>query len=226
MRYYFLILLSHTRQELLCTWRQPSNILFILLFYIAVVVFFPLSFPPDAALLTQTAPALMWIALLLTMLRAAEGMFYTEYQEGIIDQWILGNIPIKAIIQAKLLGHWLILVLPVLALSPLVMLLYHYDSYQLLLLLSAMVIGSPAVLALCALAATFSVGTVQRGALMALIVFPLAIPVLIFGAGLPEAVLAGQAPLGLLALLLAISLTSISFIPYAIEAIICMDSVR
>lgn len=226
MCHYLLIFRNHIKQEFLCSWRQPSNIMFILLFYVAVVVFFPLSFPPNAKLLSQVAPALIWIALLLTMLRAAEGMFNCEYQEGIIEQWILGNYPIKAIIQAKFLVHWLLLILPVLALSPAVLLLYHYDKYQLFLLISAIIVGSPTVLALCALAAIFSVGLTQRGALMALIVFPLAVPVLVFGAGLPAAVIGGQAALALLALLLAFSMLAVAFIPFAIEAIICMDSIK
>ena len=208
------------QREFLQVCRQPKHLLYVILFFISVVIFFPLSIPPNASLLPEVAPALIWMALLLAMLRAAEGLLIQEYQNGVIDQWLIGNHSLINILQAKLLVNWLMMVLPLIILCPVLLLFYHYDAYSLLLLVTAIITGSPAVLSFCALAASFGTGFKQRGLMMALIVFPLVIPILILGSGLPSAVSAGQPPLALLALLLACSISAVAFLPFAMAAII------
>lgn len=226
MKDYCNALARNVQRELLQLWRQPRHLVYVILFFITVVVFFPLSIPPEAAFLPEVAPALIWMALLLALLRSAEGLLKQEHQEGVIDQWIIGNHSLITILQSKLLVNWLMMTLPLIMLCPLLLLLYHYDIYRLMLLMSVIFIGSPALLSFCALGASFGLGLQQRGIMMTLIVFPLVIPILILGSGFPAAVMAGQPPLALLALLLACSIVSVAFLPFAMAAIIKIDACK
>ncbi|MCC5957616.1 MAG: heme exporter protein CcmB, partial [Natronohydrobacter sp.] len=168
----------------------------------------------------NVAPALLWMALLLAMLRSSENFLQGEYSDGVLEQWLISQQPLVMIVQVKLLVHWLLSVVPLIMLSPLLLLFYHYALDQLYFLILAILFGSPALLCLCALAATFGVGLQQRGVMMALIVFPLVIPVMILGSGLPEAVRSGQEASALLALILAMSVLAASLLPFAMAAII------
>lgn len=208
------------KRDVLGQLREPRLILHGLLFFIMILVFFPLTMPPNSQLLSQMAPGLFWLATLLSLLLSSERLFQADYETGVMEQWLASGLPLEAMVIAKLFTHWLLCFLPLLLFCPLLALLFGFSAEQLLILLLGLTVGTPCLSGLCALAAAFGSGMQQKGVFMALILFPLAIPVLIFGSGTVMAAMHHEPVSGSIALLLAMSLTSICFLPFAIAAII------
>lgn len=208
------------RRETLIHLRQPRLLFQAALFFLMVAVFFPLTMPPDVTLLRTVAPGLVWIAMLLAMLLASVGFFQQDYEDGVVEQWLISGYPLSVIVGAKVLVHWLLNLIPMLIFCPLLALLFNLTAYETTILLFSLIVGTPAILFLCALAAAFSAGMQQKGVLMALILLPLTIPVMVFGSGSLTAVMHGLPVLGYLALLLALSILAVGFLPFAIAAVI------
>ncbi|WP_019216515.1 heme exporter protein CcmB, partial [Legionella tunisiensis] len=179
-----------------------------------------LTMPPDVTLLRTVAPGLVWIAMLLAMLLASVGFFQQDYEDGVVEQWLISGYPLSVIVGAKVSVHWLLNLIPMLIFCPLLALLFNLTAYETIILLLSLIVGTPAILFLCALAAAFSAGMQQKGVLMALILLPLTIPVMVFGSGSLTAVMQGLPVSGYLALLLALSILAVGFLPFAIAAVI------
>lgn len=205
------------QRELIVTIRQPHLIVNALLFFLMVVIFFPLSLPPEKAFFHQLAPGLLWLAMLLAMLLASERLWQTDYEHGVLEQWLLSGYALTSYISAKIIAQWLTLIIPVLLFAPLLMPIFAFSKQGSLLFVASLLIGSPALITLCALAAAFGTTVQQRGMFMALILLPLATPILIFGS---SAVLAPVSAAANLALLAAFSLLAAGLLPFAIAAVI------
>jgi heme exporter protein B len=185
-----------------------------------IVVFFPLTMTPDPQLLRTVAPGLVWIAMLLAMFLSSERLFQADYDDGVLEQWFVSGYPLSMMVMAKILVHWLINLLPMLILCPLLAILFSMNHYETLILMTSLVFGTPTILFLCALAAAFGTGLQQKGVLMALILFPLTIPVMIFGSGTLITAMQGLPVQGYLAGLLAMSITAFTLLPFAVSGII------
>jgi heme exporter protein B len=207
-------------RELRLHLRQLRLIINSCLFFLMIVVFFPLTMTPDIALLRTVAPGLVWIAMLLAMFLASERLFQQDYDDGVIEQWLVSGYPISLLVSAKILVHWLLNLLPMLLFCPFLAVLFSLTSHETLILMVSLICGTPAILFLCALAAAFSTGIQQKGILMALILLPLTIPVMIFGSGTLISAMQGLPVSGYLALLLALSILSSGFIPFAVAGVI------
>ncbi|KTD04854.1 heme exporter protein CcmB [Legionella geestiana] len=203
-------------RDLLLVWREFRHLLNASLFFIMVPVFFALTLPADSAHIRTTAPGLFWIATLFAFMLQSERLFVEDFEDGHLEQWILSGYPLYLLAGARLLVHWLSTLLPLLLLTPLIGVFFGFNRFETLVLAASLVCATPALALLCALTAAFSLGVRQRGMLMALVVLPLAVPVMIFGSGAVSAAIAGQAVSGLLALLLAASLLAIILLPFAI----------
>ena len=186
---------------------------------------FPLTLKPELLLMRTIAPGLIWMAMLLSMLLSAERMFQQDYEHGVTEQWIVSGQPLNLMISAKVTAHWLFNLLPILVLCPLIAILFSFNPWETWVLILSLLCGTPALLFLCALAAAFGVGVNQRGALMALILLPLTLPLLIFGSGTLNIAMQGLPIKGYLALLLAMSIIAVSFLPYAIAGVIRISHV-
>jgi heme exporter protein B len=180
---------------------------------------------PDPVLMKTIAPGLVWMALLLSLLLSSERLFQQDYEQGVIEQWLVSGQSLSLIIAAKTTVHWLFNIIPVLILCPLAALIFSLNSWELYVLIISLLCGTPALLFLCALAASFGVGVNQKGALMALILLPLTLPVLILGSGTENLAMQGLPVSGNCALLLAISLLAMSFLPAAIAGVIRISHV-
>ena len=207
-------------RELKVHLKQPRLILNACLFFLMIVVFFPLTMTPDVHLLRTIAPGLVWIAMLLAMFLSAERLFQQDYDDGVIEQWLVSGYPISLLVGAKIFIHWLLNLMPMLILCPLLALLYALSGHETLILIASLLCGTPAILMLCALAAAFSAGLQQKGMLMALILLPLTLPVMIFGSGTLIAAMQGLPTQGYLALLLAMSLVTVTLLPFAVAGVI------
>lgn len=212
--------LRQVRRDALVQLRQPGMIINSSLFFIMIMVFSPLAMPPDAQLLLQIAPGLVWIATLLSMLLASERLFQQDYDTGVIEQWLVSGNSLAVLLSAKLLVQWLLTIIPLLLFCPLLALLFGFSMYHVFILALSLIAGTPCLLGLCALAAAFGTGMQQKGVFMALILLPLSVPVMIFGSGTVVAAMNQEPVSGYLALILAISLLTIGFLPFAIAALI------
>lgn len=211
---------NQCRREMLLQFRQRRTLLFATLFFAMVTVFFPLTISPDPALLRQIAPGVFWIALLLAFLMAAERLFQEDYLDGVIEQWLVSGLPLSVLVAAKLVVHWFFQLLPILLVGFLLGTLFHLSLSERLVLMASFIVATPAILLLCALAAAFSTSMQQKGVLMALILLPLVIPIMIFGSGAVIAAMQQLPVQGYFAMLAALSLLAVAFLPWAIAAII------
>lgn len=137
-----------------------------------------------------------------------------------MEQWLLSGDSLGLVLCAKVMAHWFLTLLPILLCCPLIALLFGLQGREMGLLAASLLCGTPGLLFLCTLAAAFGLSLKQKPAFMALIVLPLTLPLLIFGAGLVTLGMQGLAYTGYLALLSALSLVCIALIPWALSGVI------
>ncbi len=174
----------------------------------------------DVTLLRTIAPGLIWIAMLLALFLSAERLFQQDYDDGVVEQWLVSGYPISLLVTAKMLLHWLLTLVPMLVFCPFLAILFSFSAYETVVLMLSLVAGTPAILCLCALAAAFSTSLQQKGIVMALILLPLTIPVMVFGSGTLLMAMSGLPVSGHLALLLAMSVIAAGLLPFAVAAVI------
>lgn len=208
------------QREWLLQARTPYGLLFSVLFFLMITVFFPLTMPPDPGLMRTLFPGIVWISVLLAVLLESERLFKQDYDEGVIEQWLVSGESLYLAVGAKLLVHWVLLLALFSLLCPVFAVFFHLSVLETGLTLLCLLLGTPALITLCALAAAFCTGLDQKGGLVALILFPLALPVMIFGSGTLQAGFEGLAVSGHFALLAAFSLLAAGFLPVAIAAVI------
>ena len=211
---------NQCRRELLLQVRQPKSVLFTALFFVMITVFFPLTISPDPHLLKQIAPGVFWIAVLLAFLMASERLFHDEYQDGVIEQWLVSGRSVSILVVAKLSVHWLLNIIPIALLTFVLGALFDLSFYERCVLVGSFIAGTPAMWFLCALASSFCTGLQQKGVLIALVLLPLVVPVMIFGSMSLSAAMQQFPISGYMALLLALSILAVVFLPMAIATII------
>ena len=216
----FRLLKKQMYREFLVSLRQIHLILNSSLFFLLIVVLFPLSMLPDKQFLQTIAPGLIWLAMLLAFLLSAERLFQQDFHNGIIEQWLCSDAPLYLLVLSKILIQWLLNVLPFIFFCPLLAILFGLSCSDIVILVTSIILGTPPLVFFCGLAAIFTIGLNQKGALMALILLPLTIPVMIFGSDTLTAYMQGFPISGHLALLLAFSLLCCLLMPFAIAAIV------
>lgn len=213
------------KQQLAREWvlqlRGFKNNLSALVFFLMIVSFFPLTLPPNPTWLTTMAPSILWLAILLSLFLSTEQLFQQDYKDGVIEQWLASGYPITLWVMSKLIICWCINLAPILVLSPVFGIMFSLSVIQVYILVISLLLGTPAMLLLCGLAAAFSTSINQKGALMIIVLLPLTLPIIIFGcASLHVAQQTLAAAIGPIALLMALSLLCISLLPFAISSII------
>ena len=210
----------HLMREWLLQIRQVRMIINSCLFFMMILIFFPLTMPSDVSLLRSLAPGLVWIAALLAFFLSSDRLFQQDYDDGVIEQWLVSGHFLSLFIAAKVLVHWVVNLLPMLIFCPVLALLFNLNAHEMLIMMVSLLCGTPAIIFLCALAAAFSTGLKQKGMVMALILMPLTIPVMIFGSGAVNAALQDLPVQGYVAIMLAISIIATSCLPFAISAVV------
>lgn len=189
-----------------------------LLFYVIVVTLFPLATAPDRALLTTLGPGVLWVAALLASLLSLPRLFAGDFADGTLEQLALSPYPMPALVSGKIAAHWLTTGLPVALLAPLLAAQYGLDDAPRFTLALALLLGTPVLSLLGAIGAALTLGVRGGGSLLALLILPLYVPVLIFGAGAVEAVRGGLSAAPHLALLGACLLVALVGAPLAASA--------
>ena len=205
-------------RDLLLAMRRRSDVLTTLFFFVIVVSLFPLGIGPELNTLRLIAPGVFWVAALLASMLALEKLFFVDYQDGALEQMLLAPQPLSILVLGKVLAHWLVTGLPLVLLSPLLGLQYDLTTDTIATMMLTLLIGTPALSLIGAIGAALTLGLRGGGVLVSLLVLPLYIPVLIFGAGAGEAEAAGLGGAGHLSMLGAILLLSALAAPLATAA--------
>jgi heme exporter protein B len=189
-----------------------------LLFYVIVVTLFPLGVGSEPGVLRTLGPGVLWVAALLASLLALPRLFATDFADGALEQIALSPYPLPALVLGKVIAHWLATGAPLVALSPLLALQFGLDGEEIGVLALGLLLGTPTLSLLGAIGAALTLGVRGGGALIALLILPLYVPVLIFGAGAVDAIRGGIAPAGELSILGAALLAAIVATPFAAAA--------
>ena len=189
-----------------------------LLFYVIIVTLFPLATSPSRDVLATLGPGVLWTAALLASLLSLPRLFASDFHDGTLEQIALSPRPLAALVSGKMAAHWLTTGLPVALMAPLLGAQYALDGPVLATLMISLLIGTPILSLLGAVGAALTLGTRGGGSLLALLVLPLYVPVLIFGAGAVDAVRAGLSAAPHLSLLGAGLLLALVAVPFAVAA--------
>lgn len=189
--------------------RQSGDVLLAVLFFILGAALFPFAVGPEPNLLLRLGPGLIWVMALLSVLLSLDRLFAPDHEDGTLDLLLLAPAPLEGIVLARILAHWLASGGPLILATPLLAVFFGVPAYALPVLLGSLLLGTLALSALGALGAALTLGVRRAGILVPLLVLPLYIPVLIFGAGAVDAVLTGLAARPHLLLLAAVLVLSL-----------------
>jgi heme exporter protein B len=190
------------RRDLRLAALNLGEVALVLVFFLLVSTMFPLAMAPDPGLLKAIAPGIAWVSALLATLLSLSRLFAADLADGTLEQIVLAPAPLAALLAGKVLAHWITTALPLVLLSFLSGLQFGLDTEEIAILAASLLLGTPVLTWLGAISAALALGARGGSTLLGLLVLPLAVPVLIFGAGAVEAYAAGlgaQAHLSLLA---------------------------
>jgi heme exporter protein B len=208
------------KRDLLLAMRRRSDAAMSVFFLVIVASLFPLGVGPEPSVLRIIGPGVLWVAALLACLLSLSRVFTADYVDGALEQMVLVPQPLAVLVAGKVFAHWLISGLPVVLLSPLLGLQFGLDGEPLGVLVLSLLLGTPTLSMIGAIGAALVLGVRGSGLLVALLVLPLYVPVLIFGAGAVTSSLAGIGGEANLSLLGASLVLSLFLAPWATAAAI------
>jgi len=210
--------LAAMQRDLLLAFRHRNDIVNPLAFFLMVGILFPLGVSPEPKFLAEVAPGVIWVAALLASLLSVDSIFRTDFDDGSLEQMLISPQPLILLVLAKVFSHWLISGFCLALISPLLAMMLFLPSDALFSLVMSLLLGTPTLSLIGAIGAGLTVGLRKGGILISLLVLPLYIPVLIFGAGTVQAGTLAMPINGYLALLGAILVLAIMLAPFAIVA--------
>lgn len=214
------MLIAHTvvARDLTLALRRRSRILQPLLFTIICVSLFPLALGAEVNMLNRIAPGVFWVIALLATQLTLENLFQSDYEDGSLEHWLLAPYPLPVLVAAKILGHWLISAVPMLATAPLIGVLLGMSTAVAQALIVTLLLGTPVLSLIGAIGAALTVTQRRGGVLLSLLVLPLYIPVLIFATTALEQAAAGLAYAAHIYLLGALAVLATVLAPFATAA--------
>jgi heme exporter protein B len=171
------------RRDLLLAFRRRSDIVTTLFFFIIVISLFPLGVGPEPGLLRIMAPGILWVSALLASMLALGRLFAFDHADGTLEQMLLSSEPISMLVFGKVIAHWLVSGFPLVLLAPLLALQFDLPGDSIQVLFVSLLLGTPILSLIGSIGAALTLGLRGGGALLSLLVLPLYVPVLIFGAG-------------------------------------------
>ena len=171
--------------------RRKSEVLTALFFFVVVASLFPLGIGPELGTLRKIAPGILWVGALLASLLSLGRLFAADFQDGTLEQMALSSTPLPVLVGAKILAHWLLSGLPLALLAPVLAVQFDLDGGAMQALVLTLLVGTPLLSVIGALGAALTLGVRGGEVLLSLLVLPLYIPALVFGAGAVEAQVSG-----------------------------------
>ena len=203
------------RRDLMLVARQPAEMINPLVFFLLVVSLFPLGVSPEASLLSQVAAGVIWVAAMLSTLLSLEMLFKQDYDDGSVEQLLLAPYPSWSLVLAKVFVHWLVSGLPLILMSPLIAMMLFLPSEAVPALVLSLLLGTPTLSLLGAVGAALVTGVRGGGMLLTLLILPLNVPVIIFGASSIAAAAQGMPVDAYMALLGAMFVFALMITPWA-----------
>jgi len=193
-------------------WTNP------LFFFFLACSLFPLGIGPEPNTLERIAPGIIWVTALLAAMLSLESIFRSDFEDGSLEQLVLSPYPFTVLVYAKILVHWLVTGIPLMLLSPLLGLILHMPADGIGLLMLSLLIGTPVLSLIGSIGVALTVGLKRGGMLLSLLILPLYIPILIFGAGAVDVGLGGLDASGHFLLMGAILILAFTLSPLATAA--------
>ena len=206
------------RRDLHLALRQGGDTGLVLGFFVLAVVLFPLGIGPEPAILQRIGAGIVWVAALLAALLSLDRLFEADYQDGGLELLVLSSLPLELAVLAKCAAHWVATGLPLALISPFLALLLDLDPAAVPILLVSLLLGTPALSLIGSVAAALTLGARRQGVVLSILVLPLYVPPLVFGAGSVEASAAGVGMRAYLLILGALTLAALAFCPWASAA--------
>jgi len=205
-------------RDLLLAWRRRADALSTLFFFVIVASLFPLGIGPETELLRSIGPGVVWVAALLASMLSLGRLFANDYQDGTLEQLLLTPQPLYFVVLVKVAAQWITSELPLICIAPLLGVQFGLSNETLVVLVVGLMLGTPVLSLIGSVGAALTLGLRSSSVLIAILVLPLYIPVLIFGAGAVEATVIGQSATSHLYLLAAITVLAVIFAPWATAA--------
>jgi heme exporter protein B len=211
-------MLAVFKREIALGLRQKGEVLTPLVFFMVVASLFPLGVGAESKLLLRMAPGVLWVSALLAAMLSLQRMFATDHADGSLEQMVLSSTPLGLLALAKALAHFVMSGLPLVLVAPILGVQFGLDSRGLGILMLSLLLGTPTLSLIGSIGAALTLGVRGAGVLLSLLILPLYIPVLIFGAGAVEADAAGLGIGGHFSLLAALLVMALFFSPMATAA--------
>ena len=206
------------RRDLRLALRQPGDTGMVLVFFVLATILFPFGIGPEPNILARIAAGVLWVMALLAAMLSFDRLFQADYEDGTLELLALSPAPVGVIVLAKCAAHWLTTGLPLLVVTPVLAVMLHLDSAGYGILLGTIALGTPTISLVGAVGAALTLGARRGGVLMSLLVLPILVPVLIFGAGAVDAAISGFGARAHLLLLGGMALGALALCPWAASA--------
>jgi len=211
------------QRDLTLAMRHRAELMNPVLFFVLVVVLFPLGVGAEISILSKIAPGIIWIAALLSALLSLDRIFRSDMDDGSLEQMLISAQPMSLLILAKIIAHWMITGLPVVIVGPLLALFLGLSTEGIEVLVVSLLVGTPILSAIGAVGVALTVGLRRGGVILSLLVLPLYVPILIFASQAVDAAAAGFPAVAPIAMLCALLLLSLSLTPWAASAALKMS---
>ena len=206
------------RRELSLSFRRPEQLIQPLVFFLIVTTLFPLGLSVQLSLLRDMAPGVLWVAALLSSLLSLDSLFKSDADDGTLEQLALSGHGLTLIVAAKTCAHWLVAGVPLVVMSPLVATALNIPTGASATMMLSLSLGTLTLSWLGAIGAGLTIGLRRGNVLLSLVVLPLAMPLLIFGAGATDRAIADLSAAGALYFLAALCVFTCTLAPFATAA--------
>jgi heme exporter protein B len=211
-------LITVIRRDLQLAARRKGDWLTSQFFFVMVVSMFPLGIGPDPVMLSKVGPGVVWVAALLASLLSLSRLFADDHRDGTLEQMLLSPNPPVLLALGKALAHWLIYGIPLLLIAPVLGVQFSLPAEAIGVLMLSLLIGTPVLSLLGSVGAALTLGLRGGGVLLTLLILPLYVPALIFGAGSVDAALAGMGAEANLSLLASFMVMTLLVSPWVASA--------
>jgi len=218
MNVFWQVFTSLIQREIRLAIRHGADSMMVVMFFVLVVVLFPLGVGPEPGILTRISAGVIWVAALLSAMLSMDRLFQTDFEDGSLDLLILTPQPLELLVLAKTIAHWLTTGLPLIIISPLLALLLNMETSGYGVLLATLALGTPTLSLIGTIGAALVLGARRSGFLMSLLILPLFIPTLIFGVSAVDAALIDLPSKPQLLVLGGLLLASFALCPWASAA--------
>ncbi len=206
------------QRDLVLAFRRKTEVITAVFFFVVVAALFPLGIGPEMNTLRLVAPGILWVGALLASMLSLGRLFAADFADGTLEQMALSPNSLSVLVAAKILAHWLISGLPLVLLAPVLGLQFDLPEQALWLLTLSLLLGTPVLSLVGAIGAALTLGVRGGDVLLSLLVLPLYVPALIFGAGAVQAQMSGLGAGAHLSILAAMALVAAVFSPWVSAA--------